>query len=236
MVRYVADKNNIPLWTFVQSGDGFELTPKADNPSEGEFKWNANMGLAFGAKGIQYFPLVQPENFQNLDGKVSSGLLSADGVETTWYAYAQKVNKQISAIDHILMDATNVGIMAAGEYAVSQAADTVEEINLYDSISWFSSPVGYASTPVLPDYDGVTVTVEEGNEYGAVTGCFEYGDKHALYIVNYNVYGEDTDKVTVDFGSTNTTATTIHNALTETKTGTSMSFELAPGEAVLVVY
>jgi len=235
MVRYVAGEKNIPFWTFVQSGDGFELTPKADNPSEGEFKWNANMGLAFGAKGIQYFPLVQPENFQNLDGKVSSGLLSADGVETTWYAYAQKVNKQISAIDHILMDATNVGIMATGEYAVSQAANTVEEINLYDSIlSWIAA--GEASTPVHSSYNGATVTVEEGNAYGAVTGCFEYGDKHALYIVNYNVYGEDTDKVTVDFGSTNTTATTIHNALTETKTGTSMSFELAPGEAVLVVY
>lgn len=251
MVRYAANKNSIPFRTFIQTGDGFEATNgtlEANTPSEGEFKWQTNISLAFGAKGIQYFPAVQPDGFLDLnDSTVSSGLLDKDGNKSEWYDYAVDTNKQIAAIDEVLMNATNEGFMSTGGYAQSQATSVVDSMTLKKvsySYNWFGEKrYVYKDVETIDTaeiysndtgYYGAKVTSSDST-YGAFTGCFKYGDKHALYIVNYNVNEGTTNTVTVNFGSS-VSATTILNAVTEAKTGTSMDFKLAPGEAVLVVY
>ena len=240
MAKYVSEnENNIPFWAFVQVGDGFqhnEIT--ANNPSKGEFKWLANTALAFGAKGIQYFPLVQPEGFKDIDENTSSnGLLNKKGEKTEWFDYAVDVNAQVAAIDEVLMNATNDGLMSTGGYAKSQATDKVATMELREKVDgWLSSSYELRETinpyTIRSSYNGATVTSSEST-YGALTGCFTYGEKHALYIVNYNVEGDSTIKV--DFTDDNTKATTIHNAVKSEKTG-DIQMTLGAGEAVLVVY
>ncbi len=68
IMRGYAEKKNIPLWNNIQAGGQFNdarawLESKPYFPTEAQFNWNVNTGLAFGAKGISYFPIVQPEHF-----------------------------------------------------------------------------------------------------------------------------------------------------------------------------
>lgn len=230
MVRYIANEENIPFWTFIQIGDGYEWAgAPANNPSEGEVKWQANTALAFGAKGLQYFPMVNP----GWTTDTKSGLIDGNGNTTEWYAYAQDINAQVAAIDGVLMGATNEGLMSTGGYAKSQATDYVDSMALKKK-GWISyNTVETMTTPIHTSYNGATVTSSDSS-YGALTGCFTTADgKHALYIVNYNVNAAST--VTVSFTS-NTDATIINNAVKTTQSGTSMNIQLGAGEAALVVY
>ena len=233
--RYVANEAEKPFWTFVQAGDSFELA-KDDLPlTEGEFKWSANMGLAFGAKGLQYFSLVQPTI--SIFHQSTMGLLDFTGEKTEYYDWAVDVNKQITAVDHILMNATHKGIMTTGTYATTQAANNVREIKLYQNYigDYGYNSQGNARVEVYNDsgYQGATVTCGTDSEYGTLTGCFETVDgKHALFIVNYNP--ETANEVTVNVGS-GVAATVIHEGNTTQAIG-SANITLEAGEAAVVVY
>ena len=91
-------------------------------PSEEQFYWNMNTSLAFGAQGIQYFPLIQPYHFayagnnaaDNMWDFERNGLIGAFGNKTQWYDYAQAANAHVGAIDHVLMNSYNDQIIALG--------------------------------------------------------------------------------------------------------------------------
>lgn len=245
LARHVAKEKNIPFRSFVQAGEGFEnaSTLLGDagypNPSEGEFKWNANTALAFGAKGIQYFTLVQLDSHVDYaDGTPASGLIDKNGKKTCWYDYAVDVNKQVAAIDEVLMNAESAGIMATGGYAKNNAYNTVDAIELYEKSGWSTSSKGTVSATVSDSaYAGASVASTD-NTYGALTGCFEvtggkYKGKHAMYVVNFNP--EDNNTVVINLGESKT-ATTILNGETTVETAFSLTRTLGAGEAVLVVY
>ena len=87
VIRKAADERNLPFWAFIQAGaqwnDGwneFEVTTPYF-PNEEQFHWNVNTSLAFGAQGIQYFPLVQPYQFTlTKDGDYEcNGIIGAMG-------------------------------------------------------------------------------------------------------------------------------------------------------------
>ena len=233
--RYVANESGNPLWTFVQAGDSFEMTPDDDPLTEGEFKWSANMGLAFGAKGIQYFSLIQPTN--SIFHQSPMGLLDYNGAENEagYYDWAIDVNKELTAIDDILMNATSMGIMTTGTYATEQAAENVKDIELFKSKIFGAGldSQGNAGVEVYSTYEGATVTCATDSTYGTLTGCFETSDgKHALFIVNYNVNQANTVAVNVGSG---VAATIIHEGNTTEATG-SAYITLGAGEAALVVF
>ncbi len=251
IARTVADDAGIPFWSFVQAGSNWNddatgsIAPTTNNcPTRGEFKWNANTALAFGAKGIQYFPLIQPEFFANTTGGSKdykrNGLLGANGEPTSWYAYAQEVNAQIAAVDHVLMNATNEGLMSTGGYAKSQATDVVASMILYEktSDSWYQPSDKYTAretltTTIHTSYANATVSASDAT-YGALTGCFATGDgQHALYIVNYNPSSDNT--ITVNFGS-NKAVSIVTNAVAEEMTTSVVTKTLGAGEAMLIVY
>ncbi|MBQ2986615.1 MAG: hypothetical protein IJE23_03950 [Tyzzerella sp.] len=235
--RYVANESGNPLWTFVQAGDSFELAPDGDPITEGEFKWSANMGLAFGAKGIQYFSLVQPTN--PIFHQSPMGLLDSTGAENAagYYDWAMDVNEELTAIDHILVNATHEGIMTTGTHATEQAANNVKDIELYKSKHWLwatgEDSQGNAKVEVYSNYEGATVTCGTDSTYGTLTGCFKTADgKHALFIANYNPEQDNTVAVNVGSG---VAATIIHEGNTTEATG-SAYITLGAGEAALVVF
>ena len=244
MLRSVSKEKNVPFWTFVQTGEGFDFDSFGELglPTEGMLNWNVNTALAFGAKGIQYFPAVQPSYFYDLDdGSCASGLIDDSGNKTQWYDYAVDVNAQIAAIDEVLMNATHEGLMASGSstaYARTQATEVVDSIDLKQEKLWglYYETVETLEMEIFSEsnkYNGALVSSSDSDTYGTLTGCFAYGDKHALYIVNYNPNESNTIQITFD---SDVTATTIHNAVNQTYEGNSISMELGAGEAVLVVY
>ncbi len=175
LCREYAQKYEVPLWTYHQAGGNwgdanqvFDDTYENYRPTESQFYWQVNTNLAFGVQGISYFTLIQPmiySSFDSEDGQPNfevQGILGGMGNKNRWWYYAKNMNEQITAIDEVLMNSVNKGIIAVGEAAVS-CADTRDA--LIKEGAWRE----------LASVDGDTLV-----------GCFNYQGKTALYVVNFD--------------------------------------------------
>ena len=218
VIRDNAIKYKIPFWSYIQAGGQFN--DAADffdsdelRPTEGQFMWNVNTTLACGAKGIMYFPLIQPIYFANAESTEydfqRNGILGAWGNKTQWWHYAQKVNKQIAEVDTVLMNSVSKGVIVTGESAIS---DT-EGLNLViEGSSWRE----------LQSVEGNTMI-----------GCFNYNGKTALYVTNYET--EYAQKVTLHMQDSYNMSVTQNAALHRVHADT-LELDMQPGEGVLVVF
>ena len=221
-IRSQAQSNNKPFWAYVQAGANWNNDKEYFNtlnyaPTEGQFHWNINTALAFGAQGIQYFPLIQPDHFAyagaNAEAKEwdfeRNGLIGAFGNKTKWYAYAQEANLHIGAMDHILMNAYNERIIAIG-----------------------------SATNDISGVDGVVTStaykkLQSASGDEALIGCFDYKGKTALYVVNYDYNNAGTVRLQFT-GEYNVTM--IKNAEESTTKAQEITLtNMEPGEGVLLV-
>ncbi len=243
MLREAAKTNNIPFWSFVQAGsnwnDDIEIMYGTSNntPNKGEFNWQANIALAFGAKGISYFPLIQPHYFALTRGGLfglststikmdydRNGLIAADGSTTIWYDYAVEMNKQIASIDDVLMNATNKGLVVSGGTAASHINSGLDAL--------------CAEPLVISGYEEFTGVSTTGTSAGAAVGCFDYKGKTALYVVNYDMASSQT--ITLTFNKdVSVEVRQLQNGAANTATfntsSKKMSVTLGAGEGALVV-
>lgn len=190
-------------------------------PSESQFNWIVNTSLAFGAQGIQYFPLIQPIQFAYDSEKAEydfevNGVLSAWGGKTQWYYYAQEINKHIAEIDEVLMNAkTQKVVVPASGNAKTQT----------DGLSSVATSYGVLN--------GVT-----GD---ALVGYFNYGGKVALYVANNQHFAVGTDakkqNVTLNLSNDYNEITMYDNAKKSVTATTSKQLTLTmdAGEGILLV-
>lgn len=174
-------KYDIPFWTFIQAGsnwnDGAIDLPKTNNdiPTKYQMFWNVNTSLAYGTKGIQYFPLIQPFYFAYEENGgfdfERNGVIGANGVPTKWYAYIQEMNQHISEVDEILMGAKSLKVLASGENACKVT-------NLFEA-----------------SYQNILQGIQ--TEQGAIVGVFDYSGKAVFYVVNYDY--ENPQRITLKF-------------------------------------
>ena len=217
-VRRMAEENSIPFWSFIQAGGQWndagveiESLPEA-YPTEGQLIWNVNTALACGAKGIQYFLGFQPLSFAYAPNGTydftRNSFFGANGNVNQWYYYAQKANVQIDAIDEILMNSYNVGILP------SQSIKSSFEGN----------------SMVIDDGEFHQLKGIRGD---ALVGCFEYNQKTVLYVVNYSfATGED---VILDLNDTHEMKI-IQRGKTLTANEQHLGIRLEAGEGVLVEF
>lgn len=241
MVREYSEKYGKPFWTYIQAGCDFRdegdkstiADDKKDTPTESEMLWNINTCLAYGAKGIQYFPLIQPFYYA-YDGTgydfERTGLIGADGkTKTQWYEYAKKANNHINAISDVLVNSTSKAIVVnkiPSEYVNLQQVGSLPKKYISDAVESYKS---LQSVTVNPDK--INTKVSFPKYYGAVVGCFDYNGKDVYYVVNYNT--KDSNEITLNFDKTYT-ANITRNAVTTSQSGKSMTFTLTPGEGMLV--
>lgn len=217
-IRTKAEEAKIPFWVFVQTGaqwnDGF-LYFDSDSywPSQGEFRWNVGAALAFGAKGINYFPLTQPMHYAYAESTFfdfeRNGMIGAWGNKNRWYYYAQEMNAQIAAVDHILMNAVNKGIIVSGKEATE---DLSGNKYLLEGTSWRE----------LSDVEGDTLI-----------GCFNYLGKTALYVLNYD--SEYAQKINLKFVD-NYEVTVIQDAEERKVSGDNLELTLSAGNSALIIF
>lgn len=169
LIRDAAQEGNIPFWAFIQAG---KSTNSGRNPSEQEFYWNVNTCLAMGAKGIQYFPMLQPKD------SVVNGLIYADGIKSPYYDYAKTINQQIANIDHILMNCTHEGIIAVDSAVITNTEAVACRLD------------GTAFRKLTD------VTTDRGE--GLIVGCFDYNGKTVLYVVNNSLTNGQNVNLTFD--------------------------------------
>lgn len=217
--REAANRAGVPLWVFVQAGSQWnDASNRFDSekpyyPDEGQFKWNVNTALAYGAKGIEYFPLIQPYWFAWAESTPfdfeRNGLIGAWGGKTQWYGYAQDLQPHIAAIDEVLMNSVNRGVLVSGRKAIKE---TVRSSCILEGTSWreLSSITG-----------------------SAMVGCFNYQGKTALYVVNYDMKETETVQLTFldryDFY-------VIQDAEKTHYRETALDLTMQAGEGVLIVF
>lgn len=213
--REKAAKYNVPFWVFIQAGSHWTAGGQDTTdyfPNEGQFMWNVNTSLAYGAKGIAYFPLLQPDYFAPAASKPydfeRNGLIGASGNKNRWWYYAQNMNKQIAAVDEVLMNSVNKGVIVTSEQAKKDNGDSS---CIIEGKSWREL------TNITGD---------------AMVGCFNYQGKSAYYVVNYDM--EYAQKIALEFYD-DCNFTVIQNAETSKLQGNGIELTMAPGEGVLVV-
>lgn len=214
MVRYVSQNAQVPFWGYVQAG----TWNQGVTVSDAEICWNVNTLLAFGAKGIGWYPVVQPYSYSvDTDGNrdyESNALIGANGQKTGVYNVAQKMNTFISSVDEVLMKANSKGVIVTSGYAKKNMS------------SCDYSEITVADTKLLKNVQTDDTT------YGAIIGCFDYGDMEAFYVVNNNV--EASQHVSLLFDG-RFQYRCLQGTTDKTETGESVSLMIPAGEAVLVV-
>ena len=173
VAKTYTEKHKVPYWRMMQAGgyfnDAGNWQPAGDPyPTEAEFMFDANISLAYGAKALQFFPLIQPEWFARDEGVTydynRNGIIGANGELTSWGYYAKKLTKHVKAIDHVLMNASLQGVVLNGSEPTRLVATDARKTELISSFRQLESVTG-------------------GD---ALVGCFDYLGGTALYVVNFS--------------------------------------------------
>ena len=218
VAKEYADKTGVPFYSFVQAGAQwndekrrFESEPY--HPTDTQLRWNVNVALLWGAKGIQYFPLMQPYWFAYApDGKMDyerNGVIAANGEPTRWYAPIQKANAWIRKIEDVLMKCERTAVLAKGYYPETytgrnaEGDDWVKEIEVSDE------------------------------QDGTLVGAFDYEGKKVYMVLNYN--HDTAQDITLTFDKKRNYKLITEDSENEQE-GKKIKLSLTAGEAVLLVF
>lgn len=207
VIRKAANDANIPWMGYIQAGGNFMDVLGAHRiATEGEMIWSVNTMIAHGAKGIAYFPLITPPEWTQQENTQDNALINKYGSKNAHYYYAKKVNTQLRAIDHILMNSYNVGVMDNG-----------------------GGPCVLSNDVKLTDFR----ELKSISGSAAMVGCFDYKGKTALYVLN-NSTSEKKCNVTLNFDD-NYGYQVIQRGETIDYIGKSIPLKLDQGEGVMIV-
>ena len=117
-IRKFALRHGVPSWVFIQSV-GFDNSAAgfADRrrPNKQELLWQVNVGLAYGAKGIQYFTYWTPAKPPGAPVRFGRALVSAGGELTPLYRSAKDVNGYLRVMGKELLPFVSVSVVHARE-------------------------------------------------------------------------------------------------------------------------
>jgi len=198
LVRQVCLEENIPFWVFIQAtswGSGVRV------PTLSEIEWQVNTALSYGAQGIQYFTFWIPME----KGNWSGAMIDANGNKTPVYGYVQKVNRQVAAVDHVLMNSRSKGVIVSG-----------------------SSPVPVPSGDQLSNYK----ELKSVSGIPSLTGCFDYNGKSAFYVTNNSITKDGT--IILEF-TKSVKMSVYQDGVKTSKTGSRLELSVAKGSGFLVV-
>lgn len=227
--------NSKPFWSYVSAGCDFR-----DDGSDGatgyycteaDILWNVNTSLAFGAKGITYFPMIQPEYFARVDKENNqydynrNGIIGADGNTNRYYPMVQRANTQISAVDDVLMNADSKGVITVGN-AASDMTTAASQRNY--TFSGILSKTGGKYTDKLSN-------VTASKSAGAMVGAFDYHSSEAYYVVNYDTTENATQTITLTFGDSQDVTVIKDGVKTTYNSVSTLDLTLDSGEGALII-
>ena len=204
-------------WTYLATGgqwlaNNTEQMKKPYFPNEPQFNWYYNTQLAFGCQGFIYYGAF----FELKNGTAvgtdwdhyEKGMFGEFGNKNQWYYYAEKANKHIAAIDDVLMNSVNKGVIGSNDAVKS-------EMQFIDCV-----------------IDSGKFRELQSIEGDSIVGCFNYNGKTALYVTNFSM--EYAQKITLNLNGTQKMKV-VQNAETSYVKGNALTLDMAAGEGVLVV-
>lgn len=215
-----AKENNIPWWAFFGAGSQWnDQMNRFDTdgyyPEEGPYDWHINVCLAWGMQGIVIFPGVQPyyfaySNDPSMDFE-RNGCIGVFGNKNRWYYYTQDITKHVRAVDEVLMNAVNKGVIVSGD----KANEDVKYAKEFDCI------IEEGTWRELESVSG-----------DAMVGCFNYQGKSAFYVANYDQdYAQD---IELELNG-NHKMTVIQDAETSYVSGNALTLKMRAGDGALVI-
>ena len=230
-VRQASLDSGKPFWSYVQAGTDYR-DDSSDAATKGYYTeadtlWIVNTSLAFGAKGISYFPLLQPKHFSLAPNGSHdydrNGIIGANNETTRYYAMVQKANKQIAAIDDVLMNAMNKGVIVTGT-----AKSNINTAALGRNHTF----TGILSQVNNGQYTDMLRNVTTSANAGAMVGVFDYQGYDAYYVVNYSRTASQ--NITLNL-NTEAKYRVIADAVTTTGNASDITLNIPAGAGVLVV-
>ena len=223
----MSKENNIPWWGYAQAGGNFDGAGEGTYRiiSEGELNYNINTMIAFGAKGISYFPCCAPMNYAEDEriGANDNGLINKYGQKTPRYYYAQQINKQRRACDDYLMDCTFKAVIQKATYRGNDG----------NHPSIYSKPYERSSDTYTYKKSSYGILSSVGGD-NAIVGCFDYGSSNAYYVVNDSFVNNDA-RITLNFNG-NHDYLIIQRGVAGTLSGKNgFGLRLAAGEGAFVL-
>lgn len=214
-----------PFHGMVQVGSYYDTENTEDVstdklPNISEMYLQASAALAMGAKGIRYNVLSQPkayaENVDNDDDPYDynrSGLISYNGAANTgksdnynYYQAAKNMNAYISAVDNVLMQAENKGVIATD-----------------------STIKGYLANSAIDSY-GALKSVTGNN---ALVGCFDYIAGDVYVAANTSTTAGTT--VTLTFDETISGELTAFDGTVTAVNGKEVTVTLNAGQSAMLL-
>jgi hypothetical protein len=140
VIRRYSLQAGIPSWVFIQSaefgGSGTGIFYRR-RPNEAEIRWQINVSLAYGAKGIQYFTYWTPTATSFVES-----LVSREGVLTPLYAYAKRANDYLKVVGKALLPLTSESVVHANENPLPKGAKAFKADGYIKSVSGSSVILG----------------------------------------------------------------------------------------------
>lgn len=223
-MRTMSKESGVPFMAFVQAGtyfDGEKINASQSSlTTVQEMYLEANAPLAMGAKGINYYSVIQIlTNSYKKDGSVDlyrSGLINVEGKPNhgennnpnyDYYNAAIKINKYIAKIDEVLMNSDSVGIISTDSNVNDNIYNKADKLTSYGAIKGVS-----------------------GNN--ALVGCFDYYGKDVYMVVNTSISKSTTINLNIDEKSD---YTYIGMDGVQKNGKGSLELNIPAGESVLVV-
>ncbi len=132
LVRNEALRSGLASWVFIQACEHLAYRL----PTEAELRWQVNVSLAYGCKGIQYFTYWTPEPPEVFQ----QALVSRDGTPTGLYFAAQRINRDyLRPVGRQLLPLTSESVTHFGE------ADPPMGVEVFTGDDWVASATGDAA-------------------------------------------------------------------------------------------
>ncbi len=206
-----ANERHLPFWAFaLSSGHAFSSGSFYRGPTEADIYWQVNTVLAYGAKGLQYFCYQTPAPADRGGSEFYVGqggsIVNEKGEKTEIFDYVKNVNAYVASIDHLLMNATKIGVMYHEDrpacYMFEEGKESIRE----------------ASSLVTDD--------------NVIVSAFDYKGKTLYYCVNNSI----TENATFTLNFKKSHKMNIYPMSLEMRTEKIKAFSdtLEPGKAVLL--
>ncbi|MDR3627187.1 MAG: beta-galactosidase [Ignavibacteriaceae bacterium] len=110
-IREAALKAGVPFWSFAMS---CQIKPAFPLPRESWIRLQLFSGLAYGAKGLQYFTYSLPPRDTVGPEEFITSILDSRGKATYLYDIAERVNSEIHSLEGVLKQLKSIGVYHTG--------------------------------------------------------------------------------------------------------------------------
>ena len=218
-------KLGIPFWSFLQVGGQWEGRKEVRITTLGETRLGVSVPLLYGAKGLQLFPYMMPNDWLG-DKKVDAGVVNEQGEKTERYDWYKELFAHVQAMSKTLLKSKLKAIVTAGEYKNGIDEEKFSKVHWNELI--FRGKLSACESIDCNRYGDVRKVNAKSQ---VLIGCFDTDGKETYLVVNNSSINPTS--VEIEFKS-NFSRMITQSGRTRVAGGKYVDLELKAGECVLV--